>query len=144
MLFPEVINCFCQTASQSALSPTCSTHGVFASSRPAQGRQPSIVSLTSNPRSILPTISLVPNLRPSEILSPRSLETVSGFWRASIDAASLAPSVQVKKCARISTGAWGGIRMKRPPEQLARSQASSDRSRMCARCGYQLGNYCMT
>jgi hypothetical protein len=41
-------------------------------------------------------------LRPSEILSPSSLETVSGFWRASIHAASLAPSVQVKKCARIS------------------------------------------
>lgn len=31
----------------------------------------------------------------------------------------------------------GGVRMKRPPDQLAHSQASWDRSWMCARCGYQ-------
>jgi hypothetical protein len=61
MLFPEVINCSCRTASHSASSPTYSTHGAYASSLPAQGRHPSTVSLSSNPRSISPTISLVPN-----------------------------------------------------------------------------------
>jgi hypothetical protein len=49
------------------------------------------------------------------MLSPSSLEMVSGFWRASIDAASLGASVQVKKCARISQGGppSGNVKKKR-------------------------------
>ena len=37
-------------------------------------------------------------LRPFEILSPSSLETLPGFGRASLHAAGIAPSAQLKKC----------------------------------------------